>query len=41
MVHLLDMEIRSFLVGINYDADGKDKKHHTCIIEEYENGTLH
>lgn len=29
------------LVGINYDADGKDKKHHTCIIEEYENGTLH
>ena len=24
------------LVGINYDADGKDKKHHTCVIEEYE-----
>lgn len=23
------------LVGINYDADGKDKKHHTCIIEEW------
>ncbi len=23
------------LVGINYDSDGKDKKHHTCIIEEY------
>lgn len=22
------------LVGINYDADGKDKKHHTCVIEE-------
>ena len=25
------------LVGINYDAEGKDKKHHTCIIEEWEN----
>lgn len=23
------------LVGINYDSNGKDKKHHTCIIEEY------
>ena len=23
------------LVGINYDADVKDKKHHTCIIEEW------
>lgn len=23
------------LVGINYDAEGKDKKHHTCVIEEY------
>lgn len=23
------------LVGINYDAEGKDKKHHTCIIEEW------
>lgn len=23
------------LVGINYDIDGKDKKHHTCAIEEY------
>lgn len=23
------------LVGINYDADGKDNKHHTCIIEEW------
>ena len=22
------------LVGINYDADGEDKKHHTCVIEE-------
>ena len=20
------------LVGINYDAEGKDKKHHTCVI---------
>lgn len=24
------------LVGINYVAEGKDKKHHTCIIEEWE-----
>ncbi len=23
------------LVGIGYDADGRGKKHHTCIIEEY------
>ena len=23
------------LVGINYDADGKDKKKHTCVIEEF------
>ena len=23
------------LVGINYDSEGKDKKHHTCVIEEY------
>ena len=22
------------LVGIRYDAEGKDKKHHTCVIEE-------
>ena len=22
------------LVGINYDAEGKHKKHHTCVIEE-------
>ncbi len=28
------------LVGINYDPDGKDKKHHTCIIEEYRNETI-
>ena len=21
------------LVGINYDMDGSDKKHHTCVIE--------
>lgn len=25
------------LVGINYDAEGEDNKHHTCIIEECEN----
>ena len=24
------------LVGINYDAEGEAKKHHTCIIEEWE-----
>ena len=23
------------LVGINYDAEGKDKKHHSCVIEEW------
>ena len=27
---------RILLVGVNYDADGKDKKHHTCVIEEWE-----
>ena len=24
----------------DYDPDGKDKKHHTCIIEEYRNETI-
>ncbi|MGN0155431.1 MAG: hypothetical protein ACI4A3_13350 [Lachnospiraceae bacterium] len=23
------------LVGINYDAEGEDKKHPTCVIEEW------
>ena len=23
------------LVGINYDVDGDDKKHHICVIEEW------
>ena len=23
------------LVGINYNAEGKDKKHHTCVIVEW------
>ena len=23
------------LVGINYNVDGEDKKHHTCVIEEF------
>ena len=23
------------LVGMNYNAEGKDKKHHTCVIEEW------
>lgn len=26
---------RILMVGINYDAEGKDKKHHTCMIEEW------
>ena len=26
---------RILLVGINYDAEGEDKKHHTCVIEEW------
>ena len=26
------------LVGINYDSEGKEKKHHTCIIEEWIKG---
>lgn len=25
------------LVGVNYDADGEDKKKHTCVIEEWSN----
>lgn len=25
------------LVGISYSVDGKDSKHHTCIIEEWDN----
>lgn len=23
------------LVGINYETEGKDNKHHTCVIEEW------
>ena len=23
------------LVGINYAVEGKEKKHHTCVIEEW------
>ena len=26
---------RILLVGVNYDAEGKEKKHHTCVIEEW------
>ena len=26
---------RILLVGINYDAEGENKKHHTCVIEEW------
>ena len=25
---------RILLVGVNYDADGEEKKKHTCVIEE-------
>ena len=32
---LADYHDRILLVGINYDAEGKDKKHHTCVIEEW------
>ena len=28
---------RILLVGINYNEDGSDKKHHTCVIEEWRN----
>ena len=28
------------LVGINYDVDGSDKKHHTCVIEEWSNSDI-
>ena len=34
---LLGYSDKILLVGINYDADGKDKKHHTCVIEEWKN----
>ena len=26
---------RILLVGVNYDADGKDRKKHSCVIEEW------
>lgn len=32
---LSDYRDRILLVGINYDAEGKDRKHHTCVIEEW------
>lgn len=32
---LSDYRDRILLVGVNYDAEGKDKKHHTCVIEEW------
>ena len=32
---------RILLVGVNYDADGKDRKKHSCVIEEwYEQGFI-
>ena len=32
---LADYRDRILLVGINYDAEGQDKKHHTCVMEEW------
>ena len=32
---LSDYQDKILLVGINYDAEGKDKKKHTCVIEEW------
>ena len=32
---LSDYHDKILLVGINYDAEGKEKKHHTCVIEEW------
>lgn len=32
---LADYSDRILLVGINYDSEGKDKKHHSCTIKEY------
>ena len=29
------MSDKILLVGINYDIEGEDKKHHTCVIEEW------
>ena len=28
---------RILLVGINYDTEDENKKHHTCMIEEWKN----
>ncbi len=33
---LSDYSDKILLVGISYDADGKDKKKHTCVIEEWQ-----
>ena len=32
---LSDYGDRILLVGVNYDAEGEGKKHHTCVIEEW------
>ena len=32
---LSEYKDKILLVGINYAAEGKDKKHHTCVIEEW------
>ena len=33
---LSDYSDKILLVGISYDVDGKDKKKHTCVIEEWQ-----
>ena len=32
---LSEYKDKILLVGIIYEAEGKDKKHHTCVIEEW------
>ena len=33
---LANYQDKILLVGINYEAEGKEKKHHTCVIEEWQ-----
>ena len=34
MTTVSDLE-KVLLVGVNYDAEGKESKNHTCVIEEW------